>query len=341
MIACRGRVVAMAIETIGVIGGGAWGTALAATARLAGRDVLMWARDGDVVAEINQRHTNGAYLPGVVLDSDLAATADLARMGKADAVLLVTPAQTQRATARALAPHIAPGTPVVICSKGLEQGTGKLMTEVLTEEIPSCRMAVLSGPGFADDVVRGLPTALTLACADEALGKALAEAIGYRHFRLYWSGDTTGVAFGGALKNVLAIAAGIVDGRGLGASAHAALVTRGFAELRRLGHAIGADPETLVGLSGLGDLLLTCGSPQSRNMRLGRLLGQGRGLSDALSELHSTAEGVYTAASAVRQAADHGVDVPISAAVHAIIEGELTVDAAIASLLSRPFRSEV
>ena len=310
----------MTLETIGVVGGGAWGTALATTARLAGRNVLMWARAAGVVDEINQHHTNRAYLPGVGLDRDLAATSDLTRMAEADAVLLVTPAQSQRATARALAPHVAPGTPVVICSKGLEQGSGKLMTEVLAEEIPSCRVAVLSGPGFAEDVVRGLPTALTLACADEALGKALVEAIGYRHFRLYWSSDTTGVAFGGALKNVLAIAAGIVDGRKLGASAHAALVTRGFAELRRLGQPLGAHPETLMGLSGLGDLLLTCGSPQSRNMRLGRSLGQGRGLADALSELKSTAEGVYTAASAVRQAADHGVDVPISAAVHAIIE---------------------
>ena len=331
----------MALETIGVVGGGAWGIALAATVRLAGRDVLLWARATGVADEINLRHTNRAYLPGVMLDRDLAATSDLSRMVEADAVLLVTPAQSQRMTVRALAPHVAPGTPIVICSKGLEQGTGKLMTEVLAEEMPLCRAAVLSGPGFADDVVRGLPTALTLACADEALGKALVEAIGYRHFRLYWSSDTTGVALGGALKNVLAIAAGIVDGRGLGASAHAALVTRGFAELRRLGYALGAHPETLVGLSGLGDLLLTCGSPQSRNMRLGRSLGQGRGLADALSDLRSTAEGVYTAASAIRQAADHGVDVPIAAAVHAIIEGELTVDAAIQSLLARPFRSEV
>ena len=331
----------MALETIGVVGGGAWGTALAATARLAGRNVLMWARADSVVAEINQHHTNTAFLPGVGLDRELAATSDLRRMAEVDAVLLVTPAQTQRAIARALATLIAPETPVVICAKGLEQGTGKLMTEVLAEELPSCRAAVLSGPGFAEDVVRGLPTALTLACADEALGKALAEAVGYRHFRLYWTSDITGVALGGALKNVLAIAAGIVDGRGLGASAHAALVTRGFAELRRLGHALGAHPETLVGLSGLGDLLLSCGSPQSRNMRLGRLLGKGRGLTDALADLRSTAEGVYTAASAVRQAAAHGIDVPIVAAVHAIIEGELTVDDAIQSLLSRPFRSEV
>ena len=331
----------MALETIGVVGGGAWGTALAATARLAGRNVLMWARADSVVAEINQHHTNTAFLPGVGLDRELAATSDLRRMAEVDAVLLVTPAQTQRAIARALATLIAPETPVVICAKGLEQGTGKLMTEVLAEELPSCRAAVLSGPGFAEDVVRGLPTALTLACADEALGKALAEAVGYRHFRLYWTSDITGVALAGALKNVLAIAAGIVDGRGLGASAHAALVTRGFAELRRLGHALGAHPETLVGLSGLGDLLLSCGSPQSRNMRLGRLLGKGRGLTDALADLRSTAEGVYTAASAVRQAAAHGIDVPIVAAVHAIIEGELTVDDAIQSLLSRPFRSEV
>lgn len=331
----------MALETIGVVGGGAWGTALAATARLAGRNVLMWARADSVVAEINQHHTNTAFLPGVGLDRNLTATSDLRRMAEVDAVLLVTPAQTQRAIARALATLIAPETPVVICAKGLEQGTGKLMTEVLAEELPSCRAAVLSGPGFAEDVVRGLPTALTLACADEALGKALAEAVGYRHFRLYWTSDITGVALGGALKNVLAIAAGIVDGRGLGASAHAALVTRGFAELRRLGHALGAHPETLVGLSGLGDLLLSCGSPQSRNMRLGRLLGKGRGLTDALADLRSTAEGVYTAASAVRQAAAHGIDVPIVAAVHAIIEGELTVDDAIQSLLSRPFRSEV
>ncbi len=331
----------MALETIGIVGGGAWGTALAQTARLAGRNVVMWIRSSSVVDEINHLHTNAAHLPGVTLDQDLAATADLARMAEVDAVLLVTPAQTQRAIALALAPYIAPGTPVVICSKGLEQSTGKLMTEVLAETLPACAPAVLSGPGFAGDVVRGLPTALTLASADEALGKALVEAIGYRHFRLYWSGDITGVAFGGAMKNVLAIAAGIVDGRGLGASAHAALVTRGFAELRRLGTAVGANPETLVGLSGLGDLLLTCGSPQSRNMRLGRLIGQGRSVAEAQRELSATAEGLYTAAAAVRQAAACGIEVPIASAVHAIIEGEQTVTAAIDALLSRPFRSEL
>ena len=330
----------MSVESIGVMGGGAWGTALAETSRAAGRRVLLWARDAAVVDEINRLHTNAAYLPGTTLDAGLAATTDLARMAEVDAVLLVTPAQTQRAMGRALAPHLRPGTPVVICSKGLEQDTGKLMTEVLAEAVPGCRMAVLSGPGFAEDVVRGLPTALTLGCGDESLGEALAAAIGCRHFRLYWTGDTAGVAFGGAMKNVLAIAAGIVDGRGLGASAHAALVTRGFAEMRRLGAAFGANPDTLVGLSGLGDLLLTCGSPQSRNMRLGRLLGQGHALGDALAALDSTAEGVYTASAAVRTAEARGIEVPISAAVHAIIKGDLTVEAAIEGLLSRPFRSE-
>jgi glycerol-3-phosphate dehydrogenase (NAD(P)+) len=329
------------LQSIGVVGGGAWGTALAEAARMAGRRVLLWARSASVADEINRQHTNAAYLPGVTLDLGLAATADLARMSEVDAVLLATPAQTQRAIALALAPHIAHTTPVVICSKGLEQSTGKLMTEVLVETLPGCPMAVLSGPGFADDVVRGLPTALTLACENEALGETLAGAIGCRHFRLYWTGDTTGVAFGGAVKNVLAIAAGIVEGRGLGASAHAALVTRGFSEMRRLGAALRANPDTLVGLSGLGDLLLTCGSPQSRNMRLGRSLGQGRSLSEALAALHSTAEGVYTAAAVVRSANAHGIEVPIAAAVHAIIEGTLTVDAAIEGLLSRPFRSEI
>jgi len=328
------------IESIGVLGGGAWGTALAETSRAAGRRVLLWARDTAVVDEINRQHTNSSYLPGTTLDAGLAATIDLPRMAEVDAVLLVTPAQTQRAMARALAPHLRPGAPVVICSKGLEQDTGKLMTEVLAEAIPGCSMAVLSGPGFAKDVVCGLPTALTLACGDESLGKALVAAIGCRHFRLYWTGDTTGVAFGGAMKNVLAIAAGIVDGRGLGASAHAALVTRGFAEMRRLGTAFGANPDTLVGLSGLGDLLLSCGSPQSRNMRLGRLLGQGRALTEALATLDSTAEGIYTASAAVRTASARGIEVPIAAAVHAIIKGDLTVEAAIEGLLSRPFRAE-
>lgn len=328
------------IRSIGVVGGGAWGTALAQTARLAGRNVVLYAREADVVAEINGRHANTPFLPGVALDPGLAATSDLARLADADAVLMVAPAQHVRASAAALAAHLAPATPVVICAKGLEQATGKLMGDVLAEACPKARVGVLSGPSFAADVARGLPAALTLATAGEDLGRALAEAIGYRNFRLYWSSDVVGAQLGGALKNVLAIAAGIVDGKGLGASAHAALVTRGFAEMRRFGAALGARPETLAGLSGLGDLLLTCGSPQSRNMSLGRALGQGQRLADVLGARRSVAEGVYTAAAVVRVAGEKGVEMPIAAAVHAIVEGRVAVDAAIDALLSRPFRAE-
>jgi glycerol-3-phosphate dehydrogenase (NAD(P)+) len=327
-------------DSIGIIGGGAWGTALAQTLRRTGRAALLWARETEVVAEINGGHTNAAFLPGVALDAGLRATADLAEIAAQDAILMVAPAQHVRATAAALATHLPAGKPVVICAKGLEQATGKLLGEVLAETLPHATQAVLSGPSFAADVARGLPAALTLATADEALGQALATALGHRQFRLYWSSDLTGVQLGGAVKNVLAIAAGIVEGRGLGASAHAALVTRGFAELRRFSEALGARPETLMGLSGLGDLLLTCGSPQSRNMSLGRALGQGQTLAAVLGSRRSVAEGAYTAAAVVRVAAERGVDMPICQAVHAIVEGHATVDAAIEALLSRPQRAE-
>ncbi|MDX2155065.1 MAG: NAD(P)H-dependent glycerol-3-phosphate dehydrogenase [Hyphomicrobiaceae bacterium] len=328
------------IRTIGVVGAGAWGTALAQTARLAGRDVALWAREAEVADEINSANRNSIFLPGVALDPGVMATSDLAEIAERDAILLVPPAQHVRATAEALAPLLVPRTPVVVCAKGLEQATSKLMGDVIAETLPAATLAVLSGPSFAADVARGLPAALTLACADADLGQRLAEAIGYRNFRLYWSNDIVGVQLGGALKNVLAIAAGIVDGKGLGASAHAALVTRGFAEMRRLGAALGARPETLAGLSGLGDLILTCGSPQSRNMSLGRALGQGEKLDDVLGSRRSVAEGVYTAAAVVRAAGEHGIEMPIAAAVHAIVSGALDVDTAIDALLSRPFRAE-
>jgi glycerol-3-phosphate dehydrogenase (NAD(P)+) len=323
-----------------VIGSGAWGTALAQTARLAGREVALWCREAEVANEINSTHRNPVFLPGVRLDPGVVATGDLDAIAACDAILLVPPAQHVRASAEALAPLLRVGAPVVVCAKGLEQSTGKLMGEVLAEALPDATMACLSGPSFAADVARGLPAALTLACADADLGRRLAEAIGYRNFRLYWSDDLVGTQLGGALKNVLAIAAGIVDGRGLGASAHAALVTRGFAEMRRLGAALGARPETLAGLSGLGDLVLTCGSPQSRNMSLGRALGTGEKLADVLGARRSVAEGVYTAAAAVKVAGEHGIEMPIAAAVHAIVTGALDVDTAIDALLSRPFRPE-
>jgi glycerol-3-phosphate dehydrogenase (NAD(P)+) len=330
----------MTFHSVGVIGGGAWGTALAQTLRLAGREVRLWVREPEVAAEINSAHTNSAFLPGVTLAPDLTATTDLAEVAAQDVVLMVAPAQHVRGVAGALAPHLPARKPVVLCAKGLEQATGKLLGEVLGETIPHATQAVLSGPSFAADVARGLPAALTLAIADEALGQVLASALGSRTLRIYWSSDTTGVQLGGAVKNVLAIAAGIVDGKGLGASAHAALVTRGFAELRRFGEALGARADTLMGLSGLGDLLLTCGSAQSRNMSLGRALGQGQTLASVLGSRRSVAEGVYTAAAVARVAADKAVDMPICQAVHAIVEDALTVDAAIEALLSRPQRAE-
>jgi glycerol-3-phosphate dehydrogenase (NAD(P)+) len=227
-----------------------------------------------------------------------------------------------------------------MCAKGIEQSSGKMMGDVLAVELPDVTQAVLSGPSFAADVARGLPAALTVACADERVGSALAERLGGPGFRLYWTNDLVGVELGGALKNVLAIAAGIVDGKGLGASAHAALVTRGFAEMRRLGAALGARPETLIGLSGLGDLILTCGSPQSRNMSLGRALGRGETLSQALAGKLSVSEGVYTATAVRRIADESGVDMPICAAVCDVVEGRASVDAAIGELMQRPLKAE-
>ncbi len=330
----------MTIDSVGVIGGGAWGTALAQTLRLAGRRVVLWAREPETVEDINVRHVNRTFLPGVPLDPALSATADLGEIAATDAVLMVSPAQHVRAIASRLRPLMKPGQPVVLCAKGIEQASGRMLGDVLADVMPDQTLAVLSGPSFAADVARGLPAALTIACQREAVGRELAERLGYRQFRLYWSSDTVGVEIGGALKNVLAIAAGIVDAKGLGASAHAGLVTRGFAEMRRLGEALGARPETLMGLSGLGDLILTCGSPQSRNMSLGRALGQGRSLAEVLGSRVAVTEGVHTAAAAVRLAAEKGVEMPITAAVHAIIEGRTTVDDAIAGLMQRPFKAE-
>lgn len=328
------------IDSVGVIGGGAWGTALAQTLRLAGRDVVLWAREAETVDEINARHVNGMFLPGVALDHGLRATGSLAEIAAQDAVLMVAPAQHVRSVARELRPHLRAGQIVVNCAKGIERSSGRLVGEVMAEIVPEARRAALSGPSFAADVARGLPAALTIASEDEAVGRILAERLGYKHFRLYWTDDVTGVELGGAVKNVLAIAAGIVEGKGLGASAHAALVTRGFAELRRFGAVMGARSETLMGLSGLGDLVLTCGSPQSRNMSLGRALGQGEKLDDVLGGRRSVTEGVYTASAVVRLAREKGVEMPIAEAVNAIVEGRAAVNDAIAALLARPFKAE-
>lgn len=328
------------LEKIGVIGAGAWGTALAQVAADAGRDVTIWAREPDVVESINATHENATFLSGVELDRSIDATGDLAGAASADALLIVTPAQFVRATLKEMEPHLAPGTPVILCAKGIEQRTGSLLTQVLAETVPQATAAVLSGPSFAREVAMGLPTAVTLACADEALGHALAEAIGSRTFRPYYSTDLTGAEIGGAVKNVLAIACGVVEGRKLGASARAALTTRGFAEMTRLGLALGARRETLTGLSGLGDLILTCNSPQSRNMSLGIALGEGKSLDEIMGARNSVSEGVHTATALADLANAKGVDMPIVQAVAAIVTGRMEVDEAMVALLSRPFRAE-
>jgi glycerol-3-phosphate dehydrogenase (NAD(P)+) len=330
----------MAFKTAGVIGAGAWGTALAQVAGWAGLDVLLQAREPEVVESIRARRINEAFLPGVVIDDHVSVTGDLADLGACDLILAVPPAQHMRSTLQAFAAHHRPGVPVILCSKGIERGSLKLMTDVLAETLPAAPAAVLSGPSFAGEVARGLPSAVTLACADEALGEALMWTLSAPGFRPYLATDLIGAEVGGAIKNVLAIACGIAEGRGLGRSAHAALITRGFAEMTRMGVALGGQAETVAGLCGLGDLVLTCSSPQSRNMSLGLALGQGQTVEQALAGKRSVAEG-YESAPAVRELATKmGVDMPISLAVAALLNGETTVEAMIENLLSRPLKAE-
>lgn len=321
---------------IAVLGGGAWGTALATAALRAGHGCTLWARDDETVAAINARHENPRYLPGIALDAALAATADLnAALADAACVLAVVPAQAMRGLLEALAGRIAPGVPLVLCAKGIERGTGKLLSEIAAGILPQTPVAALSGPSFATDVAAGLPTAVTVAAADEARAAGLAALLSSPAFRCYSSADLIGVEVGGALKNVLAIAAGAVAGAGLGASAQAALVTRGFVELRRVGAALGAEPETLMGLSGLGDLILTCGSAQSRNFSYGMAIGRGESLDN-----RPLAEGAATAGIAFRIARDKGIDAPIIAAVDALLSGRITIADAVAALMARPLKSE-
>jgi len=324
----------------GVIGGGAWGTALAQVCARAGLETTLWAREADVVASVNASHENKSFLPGIALDPGIRATGDFADLASSDVVLAVAPAQHLRATLTTFAPHVRDGLQILLCSKGVEQGTLKLMTEVLTETIPQAAPAVLSGPSFAGEVARGLPTAVTLACPDEDCARDLSEMIATPTFRPYFATDMIGCEAGGAVKNVLAIACGIVEGRGLGRSAHAALITRGFSELTRLAVALGGEAQTVAGLCGLGDLVLTCSSPQSRNMSVGLALGAGQTLEEALAGKLSVAEGVASAPAVRQLAAKLGVDVPICEAVAAILAGEADVDDAIRGLLSRPLREE-
>ena len=328
------------MRTAGILGGGAWGTALAQVCARAGLGVTLWAREPEVVAEVNAAHRNSLFLPGATLDVGISATEDLADLAPADLILAVTPAQHLRATLAGFAPHAPAGVPVVLCAKGIEAGSLGLMTQVLAETLPDAAPAVLSGPSFAGEVARGLPTAVTLAANDARLAEAIARTIASLTFRPYISGDMIGAEAGGAVKNVLAIACGIVEGRGLGRSAHAALITRGFAELTRFAVALGGQAETVAGLCGLGDLVLTCSSHQSRNMSVGLALGRGESLEDALAGKSSVAEGVASAPAVRALAGRLGVETPICDAVSAILAGEMAVDPAIAALLARPLRAE-
>ncbi|MEX4005706.1 NAD(P)H-dependent glycerol-3-phosphate dehydrogenase [Neoaquamicrobium sediminum] len=323
-------------KKIAVLGGGAWGTALAATMVRAGNATALWARDAEIVASLNQRRENPRYLPDIVLEAGIQATEGLEEaLADTDCVLAVVPAQAMRGLLVSLADRLRPGVPIVLCAKGIERESGLLLSQIAAELLPHTPIAALSGPSFATDVARGLPTAVTVAAADPQLASSLALLLSAPAFRCYSSADLTGVEVGGALKNVLAIAAGAVSGAGLGASAQAAMVTRGFVELRRVGAAFGAEAETLMGLSGLGDLILTCGSPQSRNFSYGLALGRGESL-----EGRPLAEGASTAGIAARIAREKGVDAPIIEAVDRILRGKASIAEAVAALLSRPLKSE-
>jgi glycerol-3-phosphate dehydrogenase (NAD(P)+) len=327
-------------KTAGVVGAGAWGTALAQLCARAGLGVTLWTREPALATALTETGRNDLYLPGVELAPAIRATSDLADLSSAELILATTPAQHMRGALAHLAPHLRRDAPVILCAKGVERGSLKLMTQVLAETLPQARPAVLSGPSFAAEVARGLPTAVTLACPDPVLGEALARALATPAFRPYLTDDLIGAEAGGAVKNVLAIACGVVEGRGLGRSAHAALITRGFAEMTRFGVALGGRAETLAGLCGLGDLVLTCSSPQSRNMSVGLALGRGETLEAALAGKRSVAEGVASAP-AVRALGERlGVEMPICSAVAKIVAGEIGVERAIEDLLSRPLKSE-
>jgi glycerol-3-phosphate dehydrogenase (NAD(P)+) len=322
---------------LGVIGGGAWGTALAQVAASGEREVLLWAREPEVVESINGRHENSLFLPGIPLSRSIRATADIGELAGTDAWLLVTPAQHMRS--------VLESTPdcdkaIVLCSKGIEESSGELLHKVAADARPNARIAVLSGPTFAHEVARGQPTAVTLAAEDQALGAELRERIGRPAFRIYLSDDVAGAEIGGAVKNVLAIACGVVEGKGLGQNARAALIGRGFAEMTRFGLALGAKRETLVGLSGLGDLVLTCSSTSSRNYSLGKGIGEGRSAASLLADRKTVAEGAFTAPVLARLAREKGIDMPIVEAVDALIAGRANVADVLESLLSRPSKAE-
>jgi glycerol-3-phosphate dehydrogenase (NAD(P)+) len=322
---------------VGIIGGGAWGTALAAVMAQIHDDVLIWAREDDVVSGINLARENAVFLPGLKLSPKIAATGDLSRMAECSALLIVTPAQHVRSSLAALPDTTAP---LLLCAKGIEAGTQMLVSDIASAVRPGNPLAVLSGPTFAHEVAAGKPTAITLATPNQALGSAMMRLIAAPHFRPYWSDDVVGAEIGGAVKNVLAIGCGVVDGAGLGLNARAALIARGFAEMQRYGVARGGRADTLAGLSGLGDLVLTCSSENSRNFSLGRGLGQGIPAAELLADRRTVAEGAFTAPVLLQSAQTLSVDMPIVAAVCALLDGSATVGEVTAALLARPLKAE-
>jgi len=328
------------IERVAIAGAGAFGTALALVAHRAGREVALWGLDAATAEAIHAHRENMRHLPGVEIPPDITVTADRRAFREAGLVLLVVPAQATRGILKTLKAEIAEGVPVVACAKGIERETGRLQSEIVSEVLSRNPPAAISGPGFAEEIARGLPTAVTIAADDLALAHEIAAALATDRFRPYASDDLVGVELGGAVKNVLAIAAGIVAGRALGESARAALIARGLAEMMRLGAALGARSETFMGLSGLGDLVLTATSRHSRNLAFGMALGEGRHAAELLTPGMPLVEGAATAGIAAELAGRHGIDTPIIAAVAAIIGGALSVDAAIDGLVSRPLRAE-
>jgi glycerol-3-phosphate dehydrogenase (NAD(P)+) len=330
------------VKRLAIIGGGAWGTALASVATRAGIQTMLWARDPAVVGAINEQNQNPLFLPGISLDPSIAATTDMAAaIAAADAALLVVPAQFLRGILTRLAPQLPAAMPLLLCAKGIETESLRTMSELAGEIVPKSPVAVLSGPSFAAEVARGLPTAVTIASRDADLARSFMAALGTDRFRPYLSRDPIGAEIGGAVKNVMAIACGVVEGRGLGDNARAALITRGLAEMVRLGEAMGAQAETFRGLSGLGDLVLTCTARQSRNHALGLALGRGDSLESALAARQpSVVEGVATAAAVARLASRLGIEMPITSAVDGMLHRGIAIDAAIEALLNRPWRSE-
>ncbi len=327
----------MSIEKLAVIGGGAWGTALAQVAAAGGRETLIWAIEDDVVTAINKIHENPVYLKGIKLDKAIRATSNFSDLKGVDAWLVVTPAQHMRAV---LSRSPCPKMPLILCSKGIEDASGKMLHEVAHDVCPSSPVAVLSGPTFAHEVAAGLPTAVTLACADKTLGEALRARINLTSFRTYLTDDVAGAEAGGAVKNVLAIACGVAEGRGLGQNARAALIARGFAEMTRFGLAMGGRRETLAGLSGLGDLVLTCSSTASRNFSLGKAIGEGKAVADLMKDRRTVAEGAFTAPVLHRIATERNIDMPLVSAVVELLEGKVGVVELLETMLSRPPRDE-